>query len=188
MHDFGSSSGSAPYVVHFAAHFADLQHKVEEVTSGVRVAVVYSVCWVGLGPIPSVSEPDTQAPLVASILEQWDTTACEKLAYCLGHQYTELSIRSGAAVLKGTDRKQLNLLLNANSILSPDKKLNVYLALARRNAAFSSHDNYSPEDDCDWELGYETINITTWVDVNGFDFKGGKHIDVDFEKEVLNDA
>ena len=187
-HDFGQSSGKAPYMAHFAAHYADLEHKVEEVTSGVRVAVVYNICWVGLGPTPFVPMQDTQATLIASILEQWDLTSNEKLVICLDHQYTDRSIRSGVAGLKGTDRNQLMLLLNANAMLSPEKKLNMYLALAERSAQFSCGDGWSPEEHCyDWELVDETIDITSWVNVDGNTFEGGKHIDIDFESESIND-
>ena len=187
-HDFGQSSGKAPYMAHFAAHYADLEHKVEEITSGVRVAVVYNICWEGLGPTPSIPLQDTQATLIASILEQWDLTSNEKLVICLDHQYTDRSIRSGVAGLKGTDRNQLKLLLNANAMLSPEKKLNVYLALAERTAQFSCGDGWSPEEYCeDWDLVDEAIDITSWVNVDGNAFEGGKEIKIDFNLEALND-
>lgn len=33
------------YVYHFAAHYAELEHELLEVTSGYRLALVYSLCW-----------------------------------------------------------------------------------------------------------------------------------------------
>ena len=192
-HDFGQSSGKAPFMVHFAAHFADLEHKVEEVLSGIRVAVVYNVCWAGLGPAPSATMLDNRPSHVASILDSWDSDVCEKLVFCLDHQYTEQSISNGVTGLKGIDRVKLNLLLAANNILNPDKKLNLYLALAERQAEFYSlscnisyfGDDY--DDDDNWELSDDTVTVSSWVNVDGSAFSSGKHVDVDFENESLND-
>lgn len=44
--DFGQKDGSARYSVHYTAHWADLEHELREVTSGYRLAIVYSLCWV----------------------------------------------------------------------------------------------------------------------------------------------
>ena len=45
MIDFGQSEGTRAYAHHFAAHFAELEHELLEVTSGYRLAIVYSLCW-----------------------------------------------------------------------------------------------------------------------------------------------
>lgn len=43
--DFGQQSDKSKSCVHFAAHYADLEHELREVTSGYRLALVYSLCW-----------------------------------------------------------------------------------------------------------------------------------------------
>lgn len=43
--DFGLASGKMATSMHFAAHYADLEHELREVKSGYRLAMVYSLCW-----------------------------------------------------------------------------------------------------------------------------------------------
>ncbi|CAI5722804.1 unnamed protein product [Peronospora destructor] len=43
-HDFGKANGTAAYLPHFAVHYADAEHALDEVTKGFRLAMVYSVC------------------------------------------------------------------------------------------------------------------------------------------------
>ena len=34
------------YSIHFAAHYADVEHEILKVKNGYRLALVYSLCWV----------------------------------------------------------------------------------------------------------------------------------------------
>jgi hypothetical protein len=43
--DFGQKQGKSQFSIYFAAHYADLEHELLEITSGYRVALVYSLCW-----------------------------------------------------------------------------------------------------------------------------------------------
>ncbi|EGZ10605.1 hypothetical protein PHYSODRAFT_337391 [Phytophthora sojae] len=43
-HDFGKADGSAAFATHYAVHYADAEHALEEVTKGFRLALVYSIC------------------------------------------------------------------------------------------------------------------------------------------------
>lgn len=43
--DFGQSDGISAYAHHFVAHYANLEHELLEVTSGYRLALVYSLYW-----------------------------------------------------------------------------------------------------------------------------------------------
>ena len=191
-YDFGCGSGRAPFMAHFAAHFADVEHKVEEVQSGIRVAVVYNICWVESGPAPSVSAPHTSAFNVASILAQWDLAVHSKLFFRLEHYYTKQSIVTGLAALKGNDREKVNVLIDANDMLDEGKKLNIYLAIAERMKVYSysgydydlsyySHEQY-------WELSEDTVSITPWFDTTGSKFEAGEFVDIDIEKDSLNDV
>ena len=44
--DFGQKKGKSESSVHFAAHYADLEHELLQVKSGYRLVLVYSLCWV----------------------------------------------------------------------------------------------------------------------------------------------
>ncbi|KNE63848.1 hypothetical protein AMAG_19077 [Allomyces macrogynus ATCC 38327] len=44
-YDFRRSNGMAPFAVHYAVHYADAEHELNPVTSGYRLALVYSLCW-----------------------------------------------------------------------------------------------------------------------------------------------
>ncbi|KAL6062076.1 2OG-Fe(II) oxygenase superfamily protein [Balamuthia mandrillaris] len=48
--DFGASTGMAGFQCHYAAHYADVEHKVQPVTSGHRLAVVYNIVWTSYTP------------------------------------------------------------------------------------------------------------------------------------------
>ncbi|EGZ10612.1 hypothetical protein PHYSODRAFT_337398 [Phytophthora sojae] len=43
-HDFGKADGSAAFATHYAVHYADAEHALEEVTKGFRLVLVYSIC------------------------------------------------------------------------------------------------------------------------------------------------
>ena len=172
-HDFGCASGRAPFIAHFAAQFADVEHKVEEVQSGIRVAVVYNICWVESGPAPSVSAPHTRAFNVASVLAHWDPTVHTKLFFCLEHYYTTQSLITGLAALKGNDREKVNVLIDANNMLDEEKKLNIYLAIAERVIEYQGYEDercyYGRGRDQQWELLEDTVDITPWFDLAGSD-------------------
>jgi hypothetical protein len=44
VYDFGQSSQTAPFFNHYAVHYADAVHKVNPVTNGYRLVLVYSIC------------------------------------------------------------------------------------------------------------------------------------------------
>jgi predicted 2-oxoglutarate/Fe(II)-dependent dioxygenase YbiX len=43
--DFGQTTGKRSRCIHYAAHYADVEHEVLKVTKGHRLALVYSLCW-----------------------------------------------------------------------------------------------------------------------------------------------
>ena len=191
-YDFGCASGKAAFMVHFAAHFADVEHMLEEVQSGIRAAAVYNICWVGSGPAPSVTARHTSAFGVASILEKWDHGTHSKLLFSLEHYYTLQGLSNGIAGLKGNDREKVNVLLDANNMLDPERKLSIYLAFATREIIYSGYDderlNYGRGREQKWELSEDDVRITSWIDVAGRKFKAGEFVDVDVAKESLNEV
>ncbi|EEY69712.1 uncharacterized protein PITG_06188 [Phytophthora infestans T30-4] len=43
-HDFGKADATAAYFPHYAVHYSDAEHALEQVTKGYRLALVYSIC------------------------------------------------------------------------------------------------------------------------------------------------
>ncbi|ORZ34605.1 hypothetical protein BCR44DRAFT_1379207, partial [Catenaria anguillulae PL171] len=44
-HDFGAAAKSAEWACHYAVHYADAEHELLPVTTGYRLALVYSICY-----------------------------------------------------------------------------------------------------------------------------------------------
>lgn len=117
-YDFGKASGMAPYLPHYAVHYADAEHALEEVTSGYRLVLVYSVC------LPQEMQDDR--PLRPLNEELGDAIARmgghDSFALLFAHEYTEQSITSrGVNALKGVDRARFHALLQANARVVTDK-------------------------------------------------------------------
>jgi len=85
--DFGQSSGKSPFSCFFAAHYADVEHEVTPITSGYRLALVYSlVLGQDVAPTSSNTRALDVAPLpepvvmplvplsIADLISNWDLT------------------------------------------------------------------------------------------------------------------
>ncbi|CAI5713219.1 unnamed protein product [Peronospora farinosa] len=125
-HDFGKADGTAAYLPHFAVHYADAEHNLEEVTKGFRLAMVYSICLPAtmhhLRKDPTWTVPDALSVAISQMEN-------ESFALLLSHHYTKKSIGDlGCAALKGIDRARFQALEVANSRVSDDKKLRFFIA------------------------------------------------------------
>lgn len=127
-HTFGKEEGTAGFLPHYAAHYADAEHALEKVTNGYRLVLVYSIC------LP---------PTMLHLQRNFDQTLSEELAgaisnmgpqdtsfaLLLEHEYTEKSIAGmGSGALKGIDRARVQALEEANAAVSSDKKLHFFIA------------------------------------------------------------
>ncbi|UIZ21715.1 hypothetical protein KXD40_000244 [Peronospora effusa] len=124
-HDFGKADGTAPYLPHFAVHYADAEHYLKKVTKGFRLAMVYSICLPAamhhLRKDPTWTVPDALSVAISQMEN-------ESFALFLSHHYTKKSIRNfGCAALKGVDRARFQALEVANSRVSDDKKLRFFI-------------------------------------------------------------
>eukprot|EP00291_Cryptomonas_curvata_P022303 CAMPEP_0172175808 /NCGR_PEP_ID=MMETSP1050-20130122/14442_1 /TAXON_ID=233186 /ORGANISM="Cryptomonas curvata, Strain CCAP979/52" /LENGTH=361 /DNA_ID=CAMNT_0012847969 /DNA_START=568 /DNA_END=1653 /DNA_ORIENTATION=+ len=128
----GSSDASCLFNHYYAAHYADCEHEIKEITSGIRLAAVYSLSWTkptGL-PAPPSTEPVNQLlhnlPLVGDVC----------LGVLLEHKYTRASLSTlGLKALKGVDRNFAGTLLAASAALaqqSPPDELVLHIAKAIR--------------------------------------------------------
>jgi predicted 2-oxoglutarate/Fe(II)-dependent dioxygenase YbiX len=95
---------TAPYACHYVAHYADCEHEILPVTSGYRLALVYSLCYKGKSTeAPSARALETSGRMVKSM----ERLPRDKSLFAipLDHQYTTKSLASsGVGALKGEDR------------------------------------------------------------------------------------
>lgn len=124
-YDFGRSTKKAAYSMHFTAHYADLEHELLEITSGYRLALVYSLC-------SSHSQNffvrnDEASDQMSKIIKNMSNMT-KPIAILLDHKYTNESLsKMGAKALKGLDNDRYNLLHEASLKQNTDEQLCVYI-------------------------------------------------------------
>ncbi|KAG7389964.1 hypothetical protein PHYPSEUDO_009222 [Phytophthora pseudosyringae] len=127
-HDFGKASGTAPYYLHYAVHYADAEHSVEKVTKGYRLVLVYSIC---LPQTMCYLERKLDHPLSEDLAKAFAKLEGEtnSFALLLAHEYTAKSIRDlGWRALKGVDSARFHALDGANDLVKTVKKLKIFIA------------------------------------------------------------
>jgi hypothetical protein len=125
--DFGQSNNRAEFGVHYAAHYADLEHEILEVKSGYRLVLIYNLCWLDGNDVNSyfINESN-QADKLANGLKALNETA-RPIALLLTHHYTRKSFETNSEkALKGIDNDRFVLLKAANDRLSASEKSTFY--------------------------------------------------------------
>ncbi|RLN95234.1 hypothetical protein BBJ28_00021301 [Nothophytophthora sp. Chile5] len=194
-HDFGKVDGSAPYVPHYAVHYADAEHSVDKVTSGHRLVLIYSIC---LPPnMRYVLELQREGAVSADLTEPMKhmQEADESFTLLLSHEYTDKSIkRMGSGALKGMDRERFKLLNDANTALPEDKKLQLFIARLKHKIDYYDTTG-SGMDGCEgtpeWEESKRSDSIW-WRDTEGKTLYKGCPVGVELNllnpsKETLHD-
>ena len=174
----------------YAAHYADCEHELTEITCGYRMALVYSLCWDGNGVVPS--PPDIPTNKLAGLLGQLDQVLPRPhmVAWGLDHHYSENSFhRKGIQALKGGDKHIFSTLQGANALLEDDKKVDFLIIEAKRwdyqyglcTGGYSgSGDCFDFDGDCDTEYKFKAIGI------DGKEWGRHRHFDLDYSETVLN--
>ncbi|KAK0524960.1 hypothetical protein OC842_005663 [Tilletia horrida] len=156
-HDFGAASGSAGFKCHYAVHYADAEHALTPITSGYRLALVYSICWPTACSTPAPSsglDPDAKQQ-IADCLNDISLDG-RSFHYFLEHAYTQKSMGDlGAAALKGLDRSRLAILRAANAVLDPEEQFVFFLGKAERHTSFYGDSCARSYEDTDWEQLHE---------------------------------
>jgi 2OG-Fe(II) oxygenase superfamily len=100
---------------HYVAFYADCQHQLHTVESGVRLTLVYNLVATPTKDLPSPSFSLEPLAKIRYIAKAWkaEAGAPEHLGYQLEHSYTPTSF--GVASLKGRDEIVLGKLLNARN-------------------------------------------------------------------------
>ncbi|GMF11409.1 unnamed protein product [Phytophthora lilii] len=165
--DFGKADGTAPFLPHYAVHYADAEHAVERVTSGYRVVLVYSIC---LPTNMRHLERDLNKPMdgdLAVAISKMDT-GNDFFSLLLSHEYTSKSIENfGSAAFKGVDRARFHALQQANIQAPSDKKLHFFIAKLRHKVEYLGNGG---ERIGDWKEWCRTESVT-WYSTSG-DFIG----------------
>ncbi len=139
----------------YVAFYADCEHEVERVTSGVRICLAYNLLVKpsngGHSPSENAAAP---ADLLAKSLESWTTKQPEKpLVFALEHHYTQRGL--SLDLLKGADRQL------ADRIVSAAAKTDCLVNLAqvsRHLAQFADDGSFSP--------GYSRLRTRTAASCN----------------------
>jgi len=160
----------------FAAFYADCEHEVERVTSGVRVALAYNlVLKPQPGKLSAAARPTAPADRLAEALGSWVTRQpASPLVFALDHHYTQRGL--SLDLLKGADRQLADLVVPAAATAD----CLVHLAQVSRHLSQfadggSSDDSYSrnsyraPRRHA-IEIGetyQDDLNGTEWTDLDG---------------------
>ena len=187
--DFGTNEGLSSFNTYYAAHYADVEHCLEEVTQGYRFVLIYSLVWDTMGSVPCARDFSSQIIRLANSLKSWtNSDDATSTGILLEHEYTIQSVSKGAVSLKGYDRTIYENLKTANSFLAPGNKIRIYIVQFTRNAHYGGCGGYgNGYEDMDWELIDSDQSIGPWLDENGNIFECGRNIGFKFEDLMLLD-
>ncbi|ETI35924.1 hypothetical protein F441_17757 [Phytophthora nicotianae CJ01A1] len=127
-YDLGKADGMSPFLAHYAVYYADAECSIDKITKGYCPFLVYSL-YVPLTVRHLERDGSITEELVKAIESMNPEEDDESFALLLGDGYTEKCIASlGFVALKGLDRARLGVVLRANAVVSPEKKLKLFIA------------------------------------------------------------
>ena len=185
----------SPYCCKYAAHYSDCEHEVTEITSGNRLALVYSLCWSATGAPPAPAASAEFIQNIAAIIPTVCTEKRKKFVWFLAHRYSSAGLSgNGKSALKGHDASVAKVFQAANEVLPEEKKFDFHIAVVTRTleqygdchryrgrGIFGIYGDFEPNGN-----EYEEINVERqWFKLDGAEQKMGE-VNVDFENEVVN--
>ncbi|KAI9983692.1 hypothetical protein PInf_007759 [Phytophthora infestans] len=90
-HDFGKADATAAYFPHYAVHYSDAEHALEQVTKGYRLALVYSICLPESKYHLKRDQNMTMSDELANVINGMGPED-DSFALLLSHEYTKKSI------------------------------------------------------------------------------------------------
>ena len=180
------------YCSKYAAHYSDCEHEVSEITSGYRLALVYSLCWTARGDPPSADTASAIVKKVAKVLPEICTGNRNLFSWFFSHKYSKTSFTdSGIDALKGGDASVARALQQANELLPENQKYEFYIAEVKRE--LQQFGDFWDENS--WAGGFEPngdeeeeIRIKNWFEFSGqpanLDVVDGMALDI--ETDVVN--
>ena len=117
MHRFKFDQKGCELFCLFSAHYSDVEHSIEPVTSGYRLALVYSLLWKGNGLTPCAEKLKVNVNALEILLDQNELCETKKnFCWLLDHGYSDDALGGrGCKALKGKDSK---IFLNISKALN----------------------------------------------------------------------
>jgi hypothetical protein len=166
-----AANGKAPC---YAAFYADCEHEVQRVTSGVRLCLTYNLVLKPKRLKPAAAEkPAVPAEVLAESIGSWIAKqAAKPLVFALDHHYTERGL--SLDLLKGVDRQIADLVV----AVADKTDCNVLFAqVSRHLMQFADDGSFGRGYSRDYRSPRRTIEIgetyeddlsgTQWTDVSG---------------------
>ena len=131
-----SSQGSSTHCK-FVAHYASCPHQLNEVTSGYRAALIYSLCWDGNGMKPSPYVASTYAVKLTNTMNLlMDLTEVSYICLGLEYEYSDASVKGKSLkFFKGKDKNFVKGLKNAldyDRVISGKDRWEFFIATANK--------------------------------------------------------
>ena len=134
---FENSSQGSSTLCKFVAHYASCPHQLNEVTSGYRAALIYSLCWDGNGMKPSPYVASTNAVKLTNTMNLlMDLPEVPFICWGLEYEYSDASVTSESLkFFKGEDKNVVNGIKNAldyDRVISGEHKWEFFIATANK--------------------------------------------------------
>ena len=148
IYHFGTERGSSSKGIYYAAHFSDVKHEVKPVSDGYRCVLIYNLCKIDLGSLPS--SPCTFSSQITDLLANEWKLEPNALVFPLNHMYSDTGFLrenqlSGASSLKGFDALLASTLRLANEKFKGDDELSFYIGNAKKSTGIVSDFFTGPE-------------------------------------------
>ncbi|KAF2209750.1 hypothetical protein CERZMDRAFT_100156 [Cercospora zeae-maydis SCOH1-5] len=129
----------------YACWYSDVQHEVQEVTSGYRIVLTYNLVQIE-NPVPNLSALGTAQDFsdLKRALKYWSASKTGPVLHILEHKYTDVSLRLSA--MKGADRSRVMALQQ----FAEKYKYNLFLGSMEHERTGSTGDDFDPHYRDNW--------------------------------------
>jgi len=172
--DFGKIS---EHSMLFTAHYADMFHELEPLTSGYRAVLIYSLCTDDMSSI-NTKCANLESDKLAKLMDEMLLSTKKCFAITLDHEYTSESIiRNGLFALKGNDAIRYHMLKLASHSKEDKREVNFYLVKVTLDTEASSYDDGPYFNDCEklhniYKKIEEFDNVNYYFTLNWYDANG----------------
>eukprot|EP01124_Arcella_intermedia_P016315 TRINITY_DN22905_c0_g1_i4.p1 TRINITY_DN22905_c0_g1~~TRINITY_DN22905_c0_g1_i4.p1 ORF type:complete len:1039 (+),score=272.20 TRINITY_DN22905_c0_g1_i4:36-3152(+) len=181
-YDFGETD-SAPYTMHYVSTFTEVEVNIANIRTGSRVMLVYHIRIAPNSRYPS----KLKAPyLLSDILSKGHHPQGYHLV--LEGDYGKDTHLND---LVGLDKRYLDIIRRANSLLPEEKKLEICVVRVKKLVESSKGDHHhyyrhynSSDEESDWECDKEEILLKEWSFEDNRTFTLGQFMDLHLEKAL----
>ncbi|XP_065882896.1 uncharacterized protein [Dysidea avara] len=131
--------------VYYAAFYADCGHKIQPITKGHCLFLVYNLLYTGVEECPVPPDYSKQVSTIVSSIKAWNedvncSDCPEMMSYMLKHPYCQVNRSFSFQVLKNTDSTVADVLIQAKAAVD----FNVYVGKVHFTAYYNarSYDDY----------------------------------------------